>query len=83
MSLIFDKFPDDDEASMFATAVREKFGLEWQIYSSVKDAMAHDPFPYELFPPVVHIDRPDDEDAATEREVAKLVTAYGGRFAGT
>ena len=51
--------------------------------------MEHDPFPYKLDPPVVHIDRPGDDHLEVE-DILKIeeaveaeVRAFGGTFAGT
>lgn len=83
MSLIFDKFPSTQAAERFKTDVKERFGLGGDVYASQEESNQYDPFPFELIPPIVLIDRPLDEDAELERGVASAVSAFGGQFAGT
>jgi hypothetical protein len=84
MSLIFDRFPSRAAATMFVAHVQNKFGLAGQIFDDQESAMAHDPFPWVLDPPIVHIDRPDLDDATEiEDTVAARVEFFGGTFAGT
>lgn len=88
MSMIFDRFPTIGQAQAFARDVTERFGRETQVYDNADDAQAADPFPFELEAPVVHVDRLHEEEdiekfLAGEQEVERLVTGYGGVFAGT
>ena len=64
--------------------------LRGAIFTTVTEAYAHDPFPCELTPPIVHIDRErwqggDWFDAGRDREtrIKGRVTHFDGRFAGT
>lgn len=79
--LIFDQFATRGLAEQFAATVRTKFGLEAIIYDDVDKANEADPFPFPLVPPIVHVERPEDE--TVEREVQKFVRSYDGIFVGT
>lgn len=81
MSMIFHRFPNVEEATMFMSAVVTDHGLTCSIYATASAAQEADPFPGELVPPIVHVERHDGRE--TEAEVEALVSAYGGRFAGT
>jgi hypothetical protein len=86
MSLIFDKFPTREHADKFALDVCHHYGLDATVFASEEDAFEHDPFPFDLTAPIVHVERPDvspSEDEAIERYIERLVTHYGGAFAGT
>ena len=93
MSLIFDRFPSRDKAESFVAVIQKEFNLAGQIFDDSDSAQEHDPFPWVLDPPVVHIDRPDikmddiDEEIAhniaIEEAVEDRVTDFGGTFAGT
>jgi hypothetical protein len=70
--------------------VRDRFGLDGQLFDSEADAQEHDPFPGALDLPIIHIDRVDDTSISTEelleaeRRVEEFVVqSFGGRFAGT
>jgi len=62
MSMIFDGFDSMDAAGEFVAAVRERFGLDGQTFSSAEAAHQHDRFPFRQMPPIAHIDRPDEHD---------------------
>lgn len=73
MSLIFDRFPSTEHAAMFAGAVeRAEPELEVLCYSTVAQAQAHDPFPGELAPPIVHVERIDTADDHTIERYREL-----------
>lgn len=78
--LIFDSFPDKEKAKEFVCAVRTKHGLKGTVHNNQDESNAIDPFPFELYPPIVLIDRADQQ---VERVVEKLVVEFGGSFAGT
>ena len=80
MSMIFDGFPTMADAEAFVAHVKDRYGLDGQTFDSVDAAMAHDPFPFVLNPPVVHIER---TDSAIEQQIWDAVTPFGGEFAGT
>jgi hypothetical protein len=79
--LIFDNFPDRERADAFAAFVELDTGLAATVYDDADEARAADPFPFELVPPVVHVEVPDDEAEVAELDL--LVLDYGGKFAGT
>jgi hypothetical protein len=49
-----------------------------QLFRTAHEATAHDPFPWKLEPPIVHVEHAGPE---VERQVAMLATHYGGVFA--
>lgn len=81
MSLIFDQFKSREHADKFALDVKQRFGLGTQVFTTEEEAFQHDPFPFDLQAPIVHVDR--SEDAGVERYVERWATHYGGVFAGT
>lgn len=84
--LIFDSFKNEDDARRFAADVTAKHGLATTFCSSQEEADSHDPFPFQLTPPIVLVERPDldaPDHEAKEDAVEKLVEDYGGNFAGT
>jgi hypothetical protein len=87
MSLIFDNFPSKQVAEAFRNHVRKTYGQESQIFDSQAEANAHDPFPFKLVPPIVHVDRLEhdnsDVEINIETNIEKSVRIFGGQFAGT
>jgi hypothetical protein len=92
MSLIFDSFGSMESAGASTKAVRERYGIGAQVLMTEEDAQALDPFPGELHPPVVHVDRErgrsifapgEPLDADEEDLVVGLVQDFGGTYAGT
>ncbi len=81
MSYIFDRFPTRAAAAGFHAAAYLLTGELPVVFDDQRQADAHDPFPGELTPPIVHVDR-DDEDTH-EAELAELAESFGGRYAGT
>lgn len=81
MSLIFDGFKTRRDALEFARAVASRYQLPCRICDNQLQSDAIDPFPYELTPPIVLVDRSHDQ--ATEANVEKLVGRFHGSFAGT
>jgi hypothetical protein len=79
--LIFDSFPTRTAAILFAAAAATEHELDVAVYLSNAAAQAADPFPHELHPPVVHVER--DDDHRVELAVEHLVEAFGGVFRGT
>jgi hypothetical protein len=80
MSLIFDRFHSRDKAESFIAEIQKKFGLAGLVFDDEESAFEHDPFPYSLEAPIVHIDRSDLE---IEHTVKARVQVLGGEFAGT
>jgi hypothetical protein len=80
MAMIFDRFPTSAHAIGFAASVSRSLGLDTATFSTVEASDAADPFPFELVPPIVHVDRTDER---VEAELEGFVAIFGGRFAGT
>jgi hypothetical protein len=87
MSLIFDNFPSRSKAESFVAAIHQEFGLEGQVFDDEESAFENDWFPYRLYPPIVHIDRPEEleleEQIRVEQRIEDRVTEFAGTFAGT
>jgi hypothetical protein len=81
VSMIFDRSPSRERAEAFRAAVKAAVGLDGQIFDTEAAAHEHDPFPWRLDPPIVHVDRCDDLDV--EDRVERRVALFGGTFAGT
>lgn len=78
--LVLDSFPSYEQANAFASMVRKKFGLRITVCDSQIESDMVDPFPFELTPPIVLVERTEGEvEDAIERSVGK----FHGRFAGT
>jgi hypothetical protein len=92
MPLVFDSFSDRAAAKRFAAAVKQQFDLGATVHDSqddpdptlLLDALI-DLVTYELFLPIVLVERATDEENALEKEnaVVQLVEQFGGEFAGT
>ena len=80
MSMIFDGFPTRANAEAFLKSIELRFELKGAVHETQKASDAADPFPYELHPPIVHIDR---AEMWTEKQVEQAVSDFGGTFAGT
>lgn len=94
--LIFDSFPSEESANLFAHEITRDFGLDAglgrvegaRIFSK---ALSADPalecevdfFPFPLVPPVVVVERPEPSDAAIESAIIDRVEKFGGEFSGT
>jgi hypothetical protein len=98
MSLIFDNFKSRERAEEFAADVRLTFRRRTDVHDTqeemvgaaghnpfkkAKDGKLHDYFPYKLNPPIVLVERLDNEPPGTESRIIDLVVKYGGEFAGT
>lgn len=81
MSLIFDRFPSAAKAEEFATHVRETFSREAEVFATRDESDAHDPFPFALDGPIVHVER--FEDYSQEEAIIQTVRSFDGAFAGT
>jgi hypothetical protein len=80
MPMIFDRFATREQALAFAKEVGGEHDLEVRVFDNALEALEVDPFPYELNPPIVHVER---ADPVLELELEALVVAFGGTFAGT
>jgi hypothetical protein len=87
---------DLEQAKAFAAAVKERWGLNSRVFDDAKAAARAHLFPWEQFPPVVHVDRPhwglgrnasqeeEDKASAVEDQIEKLAEkTFGGKFVGT
>lgn len=88
MALIYHKFPDREQADLFARSVRAGYDIGSQVYDDPDKAADAAVFPFELTAPVVLVDRPDnwhtDPDyPAREAQLEQLAQSLGGVFAGT
>ena len=86
MSMIFDGFASMEQAEAFVAAVKQQYGLDGQTFADEAEAMEHDPFPWRLDPPIVHVDRmPVDSHIASKVEsaVGDYVGEFGSVYAGT
>lgn len=80
MSRIYHDFPNREAARNFADAVyaAQPFGIS--IFDSEEEASMHDPFPYALNVPIVHVDA---TELLSEDATETLAHSFGGRYAGT
>ena len=78
--LIFDRFPSRDKAEAFASAVTQRDGLSATVYDSQDESNAVDPFPFQLHPPIVLVER---SLPSIEQALEKWVSVFGGQVAGT
>jgi hypothetical protein len=83
MSMIFNGFPNLEQAQAFAKEVERRYGLNGQVFMDADAAHEHDVFPWVQEPPVVHIDRAENDAEATEVKVQRLAVEFGGKFLGT
>jgi hypothetical protein len=78
--MIFE-FKEMDQARAFAEAVKSRFKLDGRVFDDAKAAADSHMFPWEQYPPVVHIDRHESIDV--ELEIEELASKFGGDFIGT
>lgn len=76
--LIFDSFPSKAQAKKFASSVANSFQLASSVHNSQESSDEEDPFPSELSPPIVLVERGNKD-----KEIIELVSEFGGSFAGT
>jgi len=81
MSLIFDRFKTRQRALDFKAQVKRSYGLGGQLFSTAQAAQQRDPFPGELVPMIIHIDRCND--LAIEQKIQEMAPRFGGSFVGT
>lgn len=81
--LIFDRFPSKEKAKAFSEQVYRKTGRKTILCDSQEESDAHDPFPFQLEPPIVLVERDSDTGPQFETKIERGVTAFGGVFAGT
>lgn len=81
MALIFHRFPNAAAALAFSEHVARTYDRRSEGFTTDAASFAADPFPFELTPPIVHVERIDDDELEPELEAS--VSAFGGAFAGT
>lgn len=81
--LIYDSFDSVAQAQRFADWVRETTGRETTVFESADEAQDADPIPVALVPPVVHVERRDDDGIDDDQDLANTCAEYGGVFVGT
>jgi len=83
--LIFDRFQKPKNAERFARAATETSGLPSVVCRDYKEFDRHEVFPFELSFPVALVERADlcDEGFRAEENLIRMVSFFGGRFAGT
>ncbi len=79
--LIFDSFATVELAKQFARHVETDFGSKALVFDSQEESNKVDPFPFELLPPIVLVER--DDQYSGEKPIETSVVQFGGTFAGT
>lgn len=79
--LIFHAFASLSEAEAFAASVQVTNKLSATVYETQEASNAVDPFPWRLTPPIVLVERTDEE--GVEESLEEKVKCFGGSFAGT
>ena len=79
--MIFDRFEDRQTAEGFAEHAKSRFGRKATVHGSQAESDRIDPFPFELQPPIVLVERAGD--FSLEDEIEESVNGFGGEFAGT
>lgn len=80
MCMIFDRFKTRKQARDYAKAIKRYHGLEAKVYLNQEESNKDDPFPFELTPPIVLIER---STMGREIQARRLAVMYDGQFAGT
>ena len=78
--LIFHKFPNRAAAVGFAAEVETTLGRKASVFDDAREAAKVALFPYAITPPVVLVERFDDN--SEEEGVMNLGERFGGTFAG-
>lgn len=79
--LIFDSFASMECAKQFAQHVETDFGRKALVFDSQDESDKWDPFPFELFPPIVLVER--DDQYSGEKPIEASVVQFSGVCAGT
>jgi hypothetical protein len=84
MGMIFDTFPNRASAESFARSLRK---LKAIVFDSAEELGHEHPFPFELVPPIVLVERrlngTGDIDYKKELYYVRKAKRFGGQFAGT
>lgn len=83
--LIFDGFPTREHARAFACQADAVYHRWAVVFDSQEESDAVDPFPYELVPPIVLVEREEmpERNLQEEDAIARMAVNFSGRFAGT
>jgi hypothetical protein len=79
--LIFDGFKSRAQTLAFRRHVELVFARKTWLCETQEEAYEIDPFPFQLFPPIILVARRDDYEG--EDEIEESVKSFGGLFAGT
>lgn len=79
--LIFDQFQTQGDAEKFADHAKS-LGRQAFVCASQEESNKHDPFPFKLTPPIVMVERREN-DVAAEKLLEEKVDEFNGAFAGT
>lgn len=87
MSYIFHKFATTQDAQEFKCRVDKSLGLPVLWFDTQEEADAHDPFPFELTPPILHVWRSgvlDPAEHVNDEFVLEIMAQEcHGEYAGT
>lgn len=70
--LIFHRFKSRESAERFAITVKNTFNLGATIHASQEESNQIDPFPFQLEPPIVLVERPLKEILSSEEALARF-----------
>jgi hypothetical protein len=83
MSYIVDSFPSEEAAEDFIEQVNRVYPeLECLLFVDATEADDHDVFPRTHVPPIVHVERLEDDDLDQELYLFIEAPKHGGVFAG-
>jgi hypothetical protein len=80
--LICDGFGSRERAEEFAVAVMEKYNRAATVYDTQEQSNVVDPFPFQLSPPIVLVERLAIGDEL-EPDIEDMVHSFGGDYVGT
>jgi hypothetical protein len=80
--LIFDSFENKETAEKFAAHVELVFQRKAYVFMTKAASDESDIFPFELYPPIVHVERIEVGERL-EKTIEESVLAFGGIFVGT
>ena len=81
--LIYDSFVDLESAKKCQVKLQKKFYCLSIITEDPEQARFLDPFPFELTPPILLVQRPIDDNPEIEKQITDYIIKNGGQFAGT
>lgn len=78
---IFDGFPSRRHAERFASFLERTTGRTATVADEQRDDL--DPFPYELQPPIVYLERAELDGLDGDQALDDAVDSFGGKYVGT